>query len=632
MRKTRLGWVSLLLAGMLSACGGGSGGGTLYTISGTVTGLPTGAQLTVTDGSNTAGTISADGSFTLTETLAQNSSYSLAVTGAPAGEVCSVTNGSGTGVTADVTNVQITCSASTSSYTIGGKVSGLASGASVTLLDNASDSDTVSANGAFTFAKSVASGGAYAVTVGTQPSGQTCTVSNASGNGVNANVTNVSVVCASNATYTIGGTVSGLPGGEQVTLVDNGDTANGLTVTGNGAFSFPNAVSGAYLVTIGTQPTSATCSVSQGSGTATANVNNVSVSCSPVSYTIGGTVSGLSSGQTATIELNGDTANTVNLSSTSSSFTFPTAVNAGASYTVTVSTQPTAETCTVANGTGAASANVTNVTVSCATTTASTLTFSSGFQSLGSNGTGSTVEGGTFGAYGGSSLDGNTTYAPSSGIGAGTVSGNSLAPASTYMYYYYQFPATALPANAPTYEYMGTYIFAPGVTVLNGSGDTKGVQISGQNFLQFTMNENPEWANAPSNNFLIILTLGKYYNTGTTSKPAACNIQLMDVVQPTSAATAAASTTYNVPLSDFTVAQNCGQSISTAAQALALSQISKIDFQGDGGTSSTGLGPRGVNNLLSSSNLTVSTQTTGGSTPYQVPTTIALKGGITFTP
>ncbi len=616
MRKTRLGWVSLLLAGMLSACGGGSGGGTLYTISGTVTGLPSGAQLTVTDGSNTAGTISADGSFTLTETLAQNSSYSLAVTGAPAGEVCSVTNGSGTGVTADVTNVQITCSASTSSYTIGGKVSGLASGASVTLLDNASDSDTVSANGAFTFAKSVASGGAYAVTVGTQPSGQTCTVSNASGNGVNANVSNVSVVCASNAAYTIGGTVSGLPSGEQVTLVDNGDTANGLTVTGNGAFSFPNAVSGAYLVTIGTQPTGATCSVSQGSGTATANVNNVSVSCSPVSYTIGGTVSGLSSGQTATIELNGDTANTVNLSSTSSSFTFPTAVNSGGSYAVTVSTQPTAETCTVTNGNGTAGADVTNVTVSCATTTASTLTYSSGFAAGGL-----TVEGGGYGGYGGSSL----ASGANSGGGANVVS-TTVTAANSNDYFYYQFPASLLPAGAPTYEYVGVFVQAPGVTALNGSGDTKGVTISGQNNMNFTFNENPEWAKQANNNFLVRLTLGKYYNTGTSTAPQTCRITLDQVVQPASAAAAQTPTAYTLALNNFTVTQNCGQtSIGTPAQALAVAPISQIDFQGDGGGSALTR-----NGLLSSANLTVAQ--TSGTPPLQVPTTINVTGGITFTP
>ncbi len=625
MRTIRVGWLTLALVGCLSACGGGSGGTPVYSVGGTVSGLPSGSTLTLLDNGVDTATVSANGSFQFAKALAQNSSYSVTVGSPPAGEVCTVANGSGSSITSNVSNITVSCAASTSSYTIGGQVSGLAASASVVLLDNNADPVTVSSNATFTFPTKVASGGGYAVTVGTQPAGQTCSVSNGSGSGVNANVTNVSVVCANNATssYTIGGTVSGLPSGQQLSLVDNGDSAHALSVSSNGSFTFPQAVSGAYAVTVGTQPSGATCTVSNGTGTATANVSNVSVACTTTSYTVGGTVSGLSSGQTATLELNGDAANTVSLSSTSTSFTFPTGVAANSSYTVTVSTQPTAETCTVTGGSGTASSNVTSVSVSCAATTASNLTFSSGFAA--SN---LTVEGGAYGGYGGSSLDGNTTYPTSSGAFGGPVSA-SVTAANSYFGFYYQFPATALPSNVPTYEYMGVYTFAPGVTTMNGAGDTAGVTISGQNYLDFTFNENTEWANAPSNNFLIILTLGKYYNIGTVAKPTPCNIQLQDVVQPASAASAAAATAYKVPLSNFTVAQNCGQSISTSAQALALSPVSKIDVQGDGAGSAL---KQGTNNLTSSSNLSVSTQSTGGTAPYQVPTVAVLKGPITFTP
>jgi IPTL-CTERM motif len=83
------------------------------------------------------------------------------------------------------------------SYTIGGSVSGLASGQSVVLQNNGGDNNTANANGAFTFATSINSGSAYAVTVLTQPTGQTCTVSNGSGTAT-ANVTNVSVTCTNN--------------------------------------------------------------------------------------------------------------------------------------------------------------------------------------------------------------------------------------------------------------------------------------------------------------------------------------------------------------------------------------------------------------------------------------------------
>src|SRR5258708_38391192 len=83
-----------------------------------------------------------------------------------------------------------------SDYTIGGMVTGLGTSQEIVLSDKPSDTLTVTANGTFTFATPVANNGSYVVTVGTQPTGQTCTVSNGSGTGVTANVTTVSVSCA----------------------------------------------------------------------------------------------------------------------------------------------------------------------------------------------------------------------------------------------------------------------------------------------------------------------------------------------------------------------------------------------------------------------------------------------------
>ena len=80
-------------------------------------------------------------------------------------------------------------------YTIGGTVSGLGTGLSVGLLNNGGNALTVNANGAFTFSTALANGSAYAVTVGTQPTGQVCTVSNGSGSVAAANVANVGVAC-----------------------------------------------------------------------------------------------------------------------------------------------------------------------------------------------------------------------------------------------------------------------------------------------------------------------------------------------------------------------------------------------------------------------------------------------------
>jgi hypothetical protein len=96
-------------------------------------------------------------------------------------------------VSADVTNVVVTCTPIL--YTIGGTVTGLSSGAALVLLDNGTDALTVSANGSFTFATPLTSGARYTVTVGTQPGGEGCQVTNGGPGVVSANVTSVAVTC-----------------------------------------------------------------------------------------------------------------------------------------------------------------------------------------------------------------------------------------------------------------------------------------------------------------------------------------------------------------------------------------------------------------------------------------------------
>lgn len=80
-------------------------------------------------------------------------------------------------------------------YTVGGSVTGLASGRSLTLLNNGGDALTVNANGTFTFSAALASGRTYTATVCTQPTDQTCTVSSGSGTVASANITNIVVTC-----------------------------------------------------------------------------------------------------------------------------------------------------------------------------------------------------------------------------------------------------------------------------------------------------------------------------------------------------------------------------------------------------------------------------------------------------
>jgi hypothetical protein len=253
-------------------------------------------------------------------------------------------------------------------YTIGGTVSGLGSSASVVLLDNGGDSLTVSANGAFIFKTALASARPYAVTVGTQPAGETCTVSSGSGTVGTADVASVAVSCVAN-TYTIGGTVSGLSGSASVVLLDNG--GDSLTVSANGAFTFKKAlVSGsAYAVTIGTQPSGETCTVSSGSGTlGTSNVTNVAVKCNAIvvsTYSI--TVQIMNLLGTIGVALDGGTPTTVTNSTgtpATESITFLKIAN-GATYDVTVTTQPTGYTCATSDGSGTIASADATVNVSC---------------------------------------------------------------------------------------------------------------------------------------------------------------------------------------------------------------------------------------------------------------------------
>lgn len=166
-------------------------------------------------------------------------------------------------------------------HTVGGTVTGLNGGGSVVLLNNGGDSTTVSANGVFSLTSSVTTGQSYNVTVGTQPAGQFCAVTNGSGT-VSANVTNIAVTCTNNA-YAISGIVNGLSSVGLVLRNNGGDDLSVFPSGMNGmSFTFTTAVTqgNPYSVTILSQPATETCSVtSGGSGTVTSTVSDVVIDC-----------------------------------------------------------------------------------------------------------------------------------------------------------------------------------------------------------------------------------------------------------------------------------------------------------------------------------------------------------------
>lgn len=154
-------------------------------------------------------------------------------------------------------------------YSVGGSVSGL-TGTGLALQNNAADTLPVAADGPFTFVTKLTDGATYAVTVSTQPAGQTCTVTDSSGTIATADVTNVAVTCVDNPTYPVTVSVTGLLGtgnpDDYVGLQNNGTDI--ITVVSDGTFSFPTELLAgvAYDVTVRFQPETQTCTVTNGTG------------------------------------------------------------------------------------------------------------------------------------------------------------------------------------------------------------------------------------------------------------------------------------------------------------------------------------------------------------------------------
>ncbi|MEO5625172.1 MAG: reprolysin-like metallopeptidase, partial [Dokdonella sp.] len=225
---------------------------------------------------------------------------------------------------------------------------------------------------AYTLATGVANSGSAGITV---PSVATTQgrVSVSCSNNIFFDVSDVNFsIPGAAGTYSIGGTVSGLTGTGLVLKVNGGED---LPVSASGAFTFatPLATGAAYAVTVSTQPSTPvqSCTVTNGSGNVgIVDVTNVAVTCTTPTYTVGGSVSGLV-GTGLVLKLNASATNKVTVNS-NGAFTFPFGLSDSTSYAVSVSTQPSApaQTCTITNVSGTiASANVSDVAVTCVTTT-----------------------------------------------------------------------------------------------------------------------------------------------------------------------------------------------------------------------------------------------------------------------
>jgi hypothetical protein len=323
-----------------------------YKISVKVTGL-TGGTLVMQD--NLGSTLS----FTTNKTLAfsrhykTGSSYTVSVQTQPAGQTCTLSsNASGT-ISSNVT-VTATCAAS-ANYTISVAVTGLTG--TLVVQDSKGDGLTFTTNTTQTFASTYASGSSYSVTIETQPAGQTCTLSSNASGTITSNVT-VTATCISN--YTISVAVTGLTG----TLVVQDNKGDGLTFTTNTTQTFAStyASGSAYSVTIQTQPAGETCTLSSNSsGTITSNITVTATCSASNASTLSVAVTGLS----GSVVMQDDQGDTLTFSSNNTQ-TFTKTYTNGTTYTVYVTSQPSAQSCIPTYFTGTITSDTT-ISAACAT-------------------------------------------------------------------------------------------------------------------------------------------------------------------------------------------------------------------------------------------------------------------------
>ncbi len=331
-----------------------------YALGGSISGLGNNSGLVLANGADTLTVSPGVSSFVMPTPVAYTSSYDVVVQNQPAGLACSVSNGSSTMPAAPVSNISINCT--DQPFTLGGTISGLGSNSGLVLINGPDTLTVLAGSTSFTMPTRVSFGSAYSVHVQSSPAGLTCTASNAAGIMPAANVTNVLIAC-SDQSYSLGGSISGLISSGLV-LANGTDTLTVGSAAGN--FTMPTAVAygSPYDVTVQTQPTGLTCTPSNNSGTMPAgSVSNVVITCAANTYTVGGTISGLSTSGLVLLD-NGADATTIN--SNAALFTMNTGVAYGSNYAITVQSEPTGLVCPVSNGSGTmGAADVTSVSIAC---------------------------------------------------------------------------------------------------------------------------------------------------------------------------------------------------------------------------------------------------------------------------
>lgn len=173
--------------------------------------------------------------------------------------------------------------------------------------------------------------------------------------------------CGGKASFVVGGVISGLSNPGLVLQLNGGSD---LTVAaGATSFSFPNTISygSEYNVSIKSQPEHMTCSVANPTGSAGHTTTiNIGISCAQNAYTLGGTVDPAHPLTTDGLVIVNGANGSLTVVKGATTFTMPGTIPVGTAYGLSVYTQPTGQTCSIANGSGVmGDANRSNAVLSC---------------------------------------------------------------------------------------------------------------------------------------------------------------------------------------------------------------------------------------------------------------------------
>jgi hypothetical protein len=351
-----------------------------YSVGGTVSGLTGTVVLQDNGGDNLS--VTANGSFTFPTQLASGAAYAVTVKTQPSGQACTVSGGTGAVGSANVTSVAVTCATSGGSGTL-----------------PAAD-DFNRANGALGSNWTTMSDGA--LTISSQAV--------AGGNSGQSGDTRTAETYTSNQYSQVQVTATQLTGGQWIgPAVRSQNSGQNLYLgiyfwnSGSPQLRLYKRTSGSFTQLGSSYPTSGLASGATLRLTASGSTISFLLNGSPVitvtdtsltggapgimafgtgkadnwaggniaggaSYTIGGTVSGLS----GTLVLNDNGGDALSLTA-NGAFTFATPVVTGSPYNVTVANSPAGQTCAVSNGSGTVgSGNVTTVVATCSASSGGT--------------------------------------------------------------------------------------------------------------------------------------------------------------------------------------------------------------------------------------------------------------------